>query len=162
MVKYLKTRKGQFYKVLKNGKKKRITQKEYKKKKTRKMIGGTLEGTTGASAPAATPAPANKMTYYPTLMAMDKAHSDPSQTEEQRMKAYRERYASLEPQAPPKPKGTFMVDVLRNANGDKVFKCLYCNNISGTGAPKNPNDTSLFAHKADCPNQDKIPVPIFP
>ena len=124
MVKYLKTRKGQFYKVLKNGKKKRITQKEYKKKKTRKMIGGTLEGSTGASAPAATPAPANKMTYYPTLMSMDKAHSDPSQTEEARMKAYRERYAS---QAPPKPKGTFMVDVLRNANGDKVFKCLYCN-----------------------------------
>ena len=46
MVKYLKTRKGQFYKLLKNGKKKRISQKEYRKKKTRKnikMIGGTLE-----------------------------------------------------------------------------------------------------------------------
>ena len=44
MVKYLKTRKGQFYKLLKNGKKKRISQMEYKKKKkTRKnikMIGG--------------------------------------------------------------------------------------------------------------------------
>jgi hypothetical protein len=42
---YLKTRKGQFYKLLKNGKKKRISQKEYKKKKTRKnikMIGGKL------------------------------------------------------------------------------------------------------------------------
>jgi len=43
MVKYLKTRKGQFYKLLKNGKKKRISQREYRKKKTRKnikMIGG--------------------------------------------------------------------------------------------------------------------------
>ena len=43
MVKYLKTRKGQFYKLLKNGKKKRISQKEYRKKKTRKnikMMGG--------------------------------------------------------------------------------------------------------------------------
>jgi hypothetical protein len=40
---YLKTRKGQFYKLMKNGKKKRISQREYKKKKTRKnikMIGG--------------------------------------------------------------------------------------------------------------------------
>ncbi len=43
MVKYLKTRKGHFYKLLKNGKKKRISQREYRKKKTRKnikMIGG--------------------------------------------------------------------------------------------------------------------------
>jgi hypothetical protein len=43
MVKYLKTRKGQFYKLLKNGKKKRISQKKYRKKKTRKnikMMGG--------------------------------------------------------------------------------------------------------------------------
>jgi len=46
MVKYLKTRKGQFYKLMKNGKKKRISQREYRKKKTRKnikMIGGVLE-----------------------------------------------------------------------------------------------------------------------
>ena len=43
MVKYLKTRKGHFFKLLKNGKKKRISQKEYRKKKTRKnikMMGG--------------------------------------------------------------------------------------------------------------------------
>ena len=36
MIKYLKTRKGHFYKLLKNGKKKRISQREYQKMKTRK------------------------------------------------------------------------------------------------------------------------------
>jgi hypothetical protein len=44
MVQYLKTKKGYFYKLFKNGKKKRITQYEYKKSKTRKnkrlLIGG--------------------------------------------------------------------------------------------------------------------------
>lgn len=44
MVQYLKTKRGYFYKLFKNGKKKRITQKEYKKSKTRKnkhiLIGG--------------------------------------------------------------------------------------------------------------------------
>jgi hypothetical protein len=36
MVKHLKTRKGQFYKLLKNGEKRRISQREYRKMKTRK------------------------------------------------------------------------------------------------------------------------------
>lgn len=47
MVEYLKTKKGFFYKLSKNGKKKRISQKEYNKKnktrKNKKMIGGTGE-----------------------------------------------------------------------------------------------------------------------
>lgn len=47
MVEYLKTKKGFFYKLRKNGKKKRISQKEYNKKnktrKNKKMIGGTGE-----------------------------------------------------------------------------------------------------------------------
>ena len=45
MVQYLKTIRGYFYKLFKNGKKKRITRNEYKKSKTRKnkhvLIGGT-------------------------------------------------------------------------------------------------------------------------
>ena len=45
MVQYLKTKRGYFYKLFNNGKKKRITQNEYKKSKTRKnkhvLIGGT-------------------------------------------------------------------------------------------------------------------------
>ena len=45
MVQYLKTKRGYFYKLFKNGKKKRTTQNEYKKSKTRKnkhvLIGGT-------------------------------------------------------------------------------------------------------------------------
>jgi SAM-dependent methyltransferase len=44
MVQYLKTIRGYFYKLFKNGKKKRITRNEYKKSKTRKnkrvLIGG--------------------------------------------------------------------------------------------------------------------------
>lgn len=44
MVEYLKTKKGYFYKLKKNGEKKRISQKEYDKKnktrKNKKMIGG--------------------------------------------------------------------------------------------------------------------------
>jgi len=44
MVQYLKTKRGYFYKLFKNGKKKRITQNEYKKSKTRKnkhvLLGG--------------------------------------------------------------------------------------------------------------------------
>lgn len=47
MVEYLKTKKGYFYKLKKNGEKKRISQEEYiKKNKTRKnkkMIGGAVE-----------------------------------------------------------------------------------------------------------------------
>lgn len=40
MVEYLKTKKGYFYKILNNGEKKRISQEEYKKRKTIKMVGG--------------------------------------------------------------------------------------------------------------------------
>ena len=44
MVEYLKTKKGYFYKLKKNGEKKRISQEEYNKKnktrKNKKMIGG--------------------------------------------------------------------------------------------------------------------------
>lgn len=40
MVEYLKTKKGYFYKILKNGDKKRISQDEYNKKTIRKMKGG--------------------------------------------------------------------------------------------------------------------------
>jgi hypothetical protein len=47
MVEYLKTKKGYFYKLKKNGLKKRISQKEYNKKnktrKNKKMIGGAGE-----------------------------------------------------------------------------------------------------------------------
>ncbi len=46
MVEYLKTKKGYFYKLKKNGEKKRISQEEYNKKnktrKNNKMIGGNL------------------------------------------------------------------------------------------------------------------------
>lgn len=56
------------------------------------------------------------------------------------------------------PTGTFVTEVLQNRNGQKVYKCPICNTVSGTGAPNNPRDTSLFAHRFDCPNNGKIPT----
>jgi len=56
------------------------------------------------------------------------------------------------------PTGTFVTEVLQNRNGEKVYKCPICNIVSGTGAPNNPRDTSLFTHRFDCPNNGKIPT----
>jgi hypothetical protein len=56
------------------------------------------------------------------------------------------------------PKETFIVEVLYNKDNKKIYKCPICNVISGTAAPKNPNNTTLFAHHYDCPNKDKIPI----
>ena len=62
------------------------------------------------------------------------------------------------PKPIPTEKQFFNVEVLRNAAGEKVYKCPICNSTTGTSAPKFPNDTSLFAHKrSDCPNINKIP-----
>jgi len=55
------------------------------------------------------------------------------------------------------PGETFIVDVLYNNNNQKIYKCPICGIKSGTQAPINPNNTSLFAHKYDCPNKNKIP-----
>jgi hypothetical protein len=56
------------------------------------------------------------------------------------------------------PTGTFVTEVLQNRNGEKVYKCPICNTVSGTAAPNNPRDTSLFTHRFDCPNNGKIPT----
>jgi hypothetical protein len=56
-----------------------------------------------------------------------------------------------------KPSETFLVEVLSNASGKKIYKCPFCDMITGTAAPKNPSDVSLFVHKFNCPNKDKIP-----
>ena len=58
----------------------------------------------------------------------------------------------------PSTKGTFNVEVLYNAAGKKIYKCTACNTVTGYGAPENPYNTSLFAHKPTCPNEGKIPV----
>lgn len=56
------------------------------------------------------------------------------------------------------PKETFIVQVLYNTTSEKIYKCPVCDNITGTSAPKNPTDTSLFTHNYSCPNKDKIPI----
>ena len=39
----------------------------------------------------------------------------------------------------------------------KRYQCPICLQISGTAAPLNPNNISLFQHNFDCPNKFKIP-----
>ena len=56
------------------------------------------------------------------------------------------------------PRETFTVEVLQNERGNKVYKCLICNSISGEAVVKTPTDTSLFAHAYNCPNKNKIPI----
>ena len=53
---------------------------------------------------------------------------------------------------------TFKVTVLKNNNGDKIYQCPECLTKTGTGAPEDPTNTSLFAHNFNCTCKDKIPV----
>ena len=53
--------------------------------------------------------------------------------------------------------GSFKVEVLTNAGGDKVYKCPSCKTITGTLAPLYPGNTSYFSHSHDCPNKNKFP-----
>ena len=57
-----------------------------------------------------------------------------------------------------KPKGTFKVNILYNKNGEKIYECPICKATTGTSAPQNPQDTSLFIHNYDCSNKGKIPI----
>jgi len=57
-----------------------------------------------------------------------------------------------------KPRETFEVSVLKNKDGKNIYKCPLCKAITGTAAPENPEDTSLFTHDFNCPNKGKIPV----
>ena len=57
-----------------------------------------------------------------------------------------------------KPKETFKVNVLYNKDGEKIYECPNCKVKTGTLAPQNPEDTSLFTHNFNCPNKGKIPI----
>ncbi len=52
---------------------------------------------------------------------------------------------------------TFIVEVLYNSSNEKIYKCPTCGVITGTSAPKDPKNTSLFGHYFNCPNKGKIP-----
>lgn len=52
----------------------------------------------------------------------------------------------------------FIVDVLSNEYGEKIYRCPRCENLSGTAAPRNPADTSLFQHNHRCINKGRIPI----
>jgi len=57
-----------------------------------------------------------------------------------------------------KPRETFKVNVLYNKTKEKIYECPICKGQTGTSAPNNPEDTSLFAHNYNCPNTGKIPI----
>lgn len=56
------------------------------------------------------------------------------------------------------PKDKFIVEVLYNSDGDKIYKCPVCNTVSGTYAPQYPEDISAFGHNYNCANKNKIPI----
>ena len=58
----------------------------------------------------------------------------------------------------PSSSETFIVDVLHDADGEKIYSCPLCKRKTGTAAPQNPTNTSLFSHIFDCPNKNKIPI----
>lgn len=51
--------------------------------------------------------------------------------------------------------GTFIPIVLTNP---KRYQCPICKYTTGTAAPLNPKDTSLFSHSKECENKYKIPI----
>ena len=54
--------------------------------------------------------------------------------------------------------GFFKPIILYNKEEKKIYQCPECKSISGTNAPKYPNNLSLFSHNYDCPNRFKIPL----
>ena len=55
--------------------------------------------------------------------------------------------------------GTYTPIVELNQNGQRVFRCPVCNRVSGTAAPRNPQNLyySQF-HSPDCVNTGRVPV----
>ena len=53
---------------------------------------------------------------------------------------------------------TFIVDVLHDKNGNKIYKCPKCATVTGYAAPKDPKNTNLFNHDLNCPCKGKIHV----
>ena len=51
--------------------------------------------------------------------------------------------------------GTFRPIILENP---KRYQCPYCNTVTGTEAPLNPRNLSLFSHNYYCINRFKIPI----
>jgi hypothetical protein len=68
------------------------------------------------------------------------------------------RLASAARPVRPGPTEQFIVEVLYNETSEKIYKCPLCGSITGTAAPKNPTDTSLFTHNYSCANKGKNPI----
>jgi len=53
------------------------------------------------------------------------------------------------PSAPSEPRGTFIVEILKNKNGEKIYQCPECGTLTGIYLG--------FTHRFDCSNKNKIP-----
>ena len=52
----------------------------------------------------------------------------------------------------------FKVIVTQDKYMNKIYQCPVCKFKTGTGAPINPMDFTLFDHKSNCRNNNKIPI----
>ncbi len=98
-----------------------------------------------------------RTTYSCGGMSCGKAIISPT-SHETRLVGFKFPTASPAPTVSPTRRETFVVEVLRNNRGEKIYKCPICNTVTGTSSPANPNDTTLFSHTFVCPNKGKIPV----
>jgi hypothetical protein len=58
----------------------------------------------------------------------------------------------------PEKSNSYYVLVLKNEDGNKIYKCPKCKVRSGTFAPLHPYKLEYFCHNANCINIGKIPV----
>ena len=158
MVKYRKTKKRLFSKLKKNGRKKRISQKN-RLRKYKKRMGGD------APNPPNPPSQLGKRKQEDSPLVdrndleRERVLEHLAQTQAQpqgtRRPATRERFGQQGRFGPPE---TYTPVVEFNDNGQKMFRCPVCNLRSGTAAPLTPQDLSLTPHAFDCVNTGKVPV----
>jgi len=60
------------------------------------------------------------------------------------------------------PEGRFWVEITNNRYGNVVYRCLDCNEISGTAAvTTNPYNPEYFQHNLNCRNRNTLNVPLI-
>jgi hypothetical protein len=56
--------------------------------------------------------------------------------------------------------GNFLVIILYDSDGKKIYKCPECKVNTGTYVPLNPTDVNYFSHTYKCSNKGKIPIEV--
>ena len=154
MVKYRKTKKRLFSKLKKNGRKKRISQKNRSRKYKKKM---------GGDAPNP-PNPPSQLGKQEDSPLVDRNDLERERVLEHLAQTQGQARPQLRGTRRPAPQGrfgppeTYTPVVEFNENGQKIFRCPVCNFRSGTAAPLTPQDLSLTPHALNCVNTGRVPV----